>query len=106
MEDLFFRRICYGTIEGDLRLGVFSSYSPSRADVLDFPCPVARWGVVSGLFLRVVLHHHAADGRAAAERRAELSKGGAVHVAIMRISGLGYASGVRVWRITGRSKTT
>ena len=61
--------------EGDLRLGVFSSYSSSRADVLDFPCPVARWGVVSGLFLRVVLHHHAADGRAAAERRADLIQG-------------------------------
>ena len=70
MEDFFFRRVCPGTTEGDLRLGVFSSYSSSRADVLDFPCPVARWGVVSGLFLRVVLHHHAADGRAAAERRA------------------------------------
>ena len=28
-----------------------------------------------------------------------LSKGGAVHVAISRIFGLGYASGVGVWRI-------
>ena len=48
---------------------------PVLIDVLDFPCPVARWGVVSGLFLRVVLHHHAADGRAAAERRADLIQG-------------------------------
>ena len=62
-------------IEGDLRSGVLSSYSSSRADVLDCPCPVARWGVVSGLFLRVVLHHHAADGRAAAERRADFIQG-------------------------------
>ena len=100
----FHRRICSGTTEGDLRLGVISSYSSSRADVLDCQCPGARWGVVPGLFLRVVLHHHAADGRAAAERRADLSKGGAVHVAISRIFGLGYASGVGVWRITGRSK--
>ena len=100
MEDFFFRRICSGTTEGDLRLGVFSSYSSSRADVLDCPCPGARWGVVSGLFLRVVLHHHAADGRAAAERRADLIQGWCGtcrHFA--DISASGYASGVGVWRI-------
>ena len=100
MEDFFFRWICSRTTEGDLRLGVLSSYSSSRADVLDFPCPVARWGVVSGLFLRVVLHHHAADGRAAAERRADLIQGWCGtcrHFA--DISASGYASGVGVWRI-------
>ena len=73
----FLSPVCRELKEGDLRLGVLpvSSYSSSRADVLDFPCPVARWGVVSGLFLWVVLHHHAADGRAAAERRAGMIQG-------------------------------
>ena len=69
VEDFFLSPdICSGTTEGDLRLGVLSSYSSSRADVLDFPCPGARWGAVSGLTLnRVVLHHHA--GRRSCCRR-------------------------------------
>ena len=75
MEGLFIVGFVSKLKEGDLRLGVLSSYSSSRADVLDLPCPVARWGVVSGLFLRVVLHHHAADGRAAAERQADSIQG-------------------------------